>query len=188
MGPIISLDIKGIFLGLLLSMIILIVVVAHELAHALTARYFGYKTYSINMYLLGGAAIIENFESNHSHSFWVVAAGPFSNFVMALIGFVAMIPFPEGSIFAVPIGYFVIINLLLGLFNLIPAYPMDGGRILYSVLARFMKNSRAKSITHGVGLFFAGLLALLGVYALDIILIFIAGFIVYSIWSERKRR
>ena len=107
--------------------------IVHELAHAIVARRFGLRISGITLFLFGGVAELQSEPVSGSTEFWIAIAGPFASFCLALgFWFSALVsdfiglPDAALSIF----GYLAVINLVLALFNLLPAFPMDGGRVL----------------------------------------------------------
>ena len=113
-------------------------VLLHELGHSVTARHFGIRVVDITLLPIGGMARMAEMPENARVEGLVAFAGPAVNFVLALIGFVALW---AGALLGwnglgLAGSLFLYVNLVLGLFNLIPAFPMDGGRILRAFLAR----------------------------------------------------
>ena len=123
----------------------------HELGHALMARRFGLQVVDIVIWPLGGMARISDFPADPRTEAWVAAAGPLVNLILAALaaplvlltgGSGAAFEFTRGGGLGVSpdsgglLSLFVVINLAFGLINLIPAFPMDGGRLLRSFLAR----------------------------------------------------
>ena len=105
-------------------------VVLHELGHALAARGFGLHTDSITLYPFGGVARIRADGLTPVAEFVVAIAGPAVNVALALAAGAAYLVFP-----AAPLLVFAGLNVGMGLFNLVPAFPMDGGRVLRALLA-----------------------------------------------------
>lgn len=107
--------------------------VGHELAHALTARRFGIETRNITLFLFGGVAELAREPSKPMHEFWIAAAGPAMSLAFAFAFWVfagtGSVLFGTGPVVEV-LRYLGLINLVLALFNLLPAFPLDGGRIL----------------------------------------------------------
>jgi Zn-dependent protease len=125
-------------------------VILHELGHALAARRFGIGTDNITLYPMGGVASIERMPEDPDQEIVIALAGPAVNFVLAaLAGWVWM-----ASQSPVALG-FVVSNVGMGLFNLIPAFPMDGGRVLRAVLARHMGWMPASRLAIRIGRVFA---------------------------------
>jgi Zn-dependent protease len=166
-------------------------VVLHELGHALTARAFGVRTREIVLYPIGGIARLENMPRGWAELV-IALAGPLVNlflagFLMAVIIALAL-PMPEALGVATDLGGFVwslfIANMLLFAFNLIPAFPMDGGRILRAGLALRMADERATQIAATVGQGFAIFFALVGILQKEPVLILIAFFVFLGAGQE----
>ncbi len=107
-------------------------IVYHELAHALVARYYQIKIAGITLFIFGGVAELEDEPPTAKSEFLVAIAGPISSYLLAgalyLLTGILPVTLPE-PIFAV-LSYLTLINLVLATFNLIPAFPLDGGRML----------------------------------------------------------
>ena len=162
-----SLALTGILLVLLCC--VFGCVLLHEFGHALAARYFGVQTRDIILTPIGGLARLVRMPKNPSHEFLITLAGPMVN--LGIAGLAAVYLAIAGPGFALrqqistgdlPVFLFYI-NLFLFAFNLIPAFPMDGGRILRAMLASFMKFETATLIAGSVGQVLA---VALGVYGL----------------------
>lgn len=146
-------------------------VILHELGHALTARRFGIVTRDITLLPIGGMARLERMPERPSQEMLVAVAGPLVSFALA-----AVLGFVGWALNLTPIGEVARINLMLGTFNLLPAFPMDGGRILRAGLAWRGDPRRATRIAVTVGQATAMVLGLLGLFG-NPILVAIAGFI-----------
>lgn len=173
-------------------------IVFHELAHSLVARIFGLKIKGITLFIFGGMAEMANDPKNPITEFMMAIAGPIGSFILAgifylivLIGSAIGIGQPIVTVFA----YLAFINTILAFFNLIPAFPMDGGRVLRSILWHYTGN-KAKA-THiavrgghffGVGLIVFGIAsALTGNFVAGIWMGLIGMFIQRSAASEDFR-
>ncbi len=110
-------------------------VLAHELSHALVARRFGLKVEGITLFIFGGATTIDEDSRTPREEAWIALAGPVTSLLIGLVllGVDLLIAQPQ---LAALLGWLGFINVLLGLFNLIPGFPMDGGRVLRAVLWR----------------------------------------------------
>jgi len=142
-------------------------VIAHELSHATVARRFGVEMRGITLFIFGGVAEMTQEPPSPKVEFWIAVAGPIASFVVGGLLFAA------GAVLALPtaaaavIGYLAVINVVLAVFNLIPAFPLDGGRILRSILWHWKSSLRwATRITSGIGAGFGYLLIGLGVLQL----------------------
>jgi Zn-dependent protease/CBS domain-containing protein len=167
-------------------------VLLHEFGHALVSRRYGIRTLEIVMFPIGGIAYLER-NPGIREEFWIAIAGPLVNFFIAagLFGYLlatgqlapveqAMEPADTHLLQRIAIG-----NLILGLFNLLPALPMDGGRILRSLLARKRSEMEATRLAARIG---TGLAVMMGLYALitfQIFLLFIAFFVYLGASQER---
>jgi Zn-dependent protease len=158
-------------LGALCALALFASVVAHELAHALVARRFGVRTNAITLFLFGGVATLEHEPASPKADALIAAAGPAFSALLALAGLVPVLAVDR---FAAPgalpeaIGllgtYVVLANAVLALFNAIPAYPMDGGRVLRALLWRRSRDrDAATNIASRVGIVFAVLFVAAGV-------------------------
>lgn len=110
-------------------------VLAHEFSHAVVARRLGLKVAGITLFIFGGATTIETDSRTPRDEALIALAGPISSLAIgvALLGLGALVPQPEVRAI---VGWLGVINLVLGAFNLVPGYPMDGGRVLRAVLWR----------------------------------------------------
>ncbi len=110
-------------------------VLAHELAHSWVALARGIEVRGITLFLFGGATHADLETEDPSDELWISAVGPFTSLVLAGLLWLVSLPLPEGPIgFAV--GYLAVLNLALAIFNLVPGFPLDGGRILRSLVWR----------------------------------------------------
>ena len=148
---------EGVPSSLVLMVLFFGSVLAHEVGHMLTARVFGVRTLAIVLLPIGGAAMMEARRVTPYADLWISAAGPVVNLCIAavLLPWITVITWEPFVLVAVA-------NLLLGLFNLIPAWPMDGGRILRAVLTELVGVDRAGVWTLLVGFGFAVLFAAMG--------------------------
>ena len=110
-------------------------VLAHELSHAIVARRFGLKVGGITLFIFGGATTIEPNRASPRDEALIALAGPFSSLAIGgvLLGIGALVDVREVQAL---LGWLGVINVVLGAFNLVPGYPMDGGRVLRAILWR----------------------------------------------------
>jgi Zn-dependent protease len=160
----------------------------HELGHALTAKRYGIQTLDISILPIGGLARLERMPNSPIAEFWIAIAGPAVNVVIALV---------LASLFGIKVAVaniqnadllshslllqLIAINVSLAVFNMFPALPMDGGRILRSLLQLRMSRLRATEVSARVSRYLAGVLIIAGfIYGLHLVLIgifvLIAGF------------
>jgi len=171
-------------------------VVMHEYGHALTAQHFGIKTRDIILLPIGGVARLEKMPRNPWQEFAIAIAGPLVNLFWGGVFWILIYYLQKGfptsghdtlSAFLNPKGLpflFFAMNLSLFLFNLLPAFPMDGGRILRALLALNMGYERATLWAARVGQFMAMLFIFYSVMTYNIILTFIGIFIFYTAGLE----
>ncbi len=168
-------------------------VVLHELGQARTARRFVIGTRDITLLPIGGVARLERMPEDPLQEFLVALAGPAVNVVIAaLLGFGLVLGGGASRLFEVQFlgGSFVAqlmgANIVLVLFNLLPAFPMDGGRVLRAVLATQMSYTRATHIAAAVGQVMAIGFGLLGLYPGMQMLLFVALFVFLGAQAEAR--
>lgn len=169
--------VRGIFAIVLLFGSVLL----HELGHALVARRYGVRTREIVLLPIGGAALLVEHPREPMHELWIALAGPAVSLLLAGLGFLGGLITP-----LVALADLVFINLAIGLFNLLPAFPLDGGRALRALLARWMGNPRATRVAARIGRLIAlGLFAVAVAYG-QLVLGFIAVFVFVAAMSEER--
>jgi Zn-dependent protease len=174
---------------------IFVTVVMHELGHALAAKNYGIQTRDITLLPIGGLARLDKMPEKPIEELVVAFAGPLVNILLALItGF--FITFPENAeALAAQLSsgvnasnfflHFFIVNIVLAVFNLIPAFPMDGGRVLRALLSFQFKRHVATKIAARIGQFIAMGFILIGFYS-NPFLIFIGLFVIVSAQMETQ--
>jgi Zn-dependent protease/predicted transcriptional regulator len=189
------------------TLLLFVCVVLHELGHSLVAQAFGVKVHDITLWPVGGVARLSTMPRRPLHEFLISAAGPTVNVILAaLLAAVALSwvgptqllhTFVTGRGIArlldsQTVQSLVVLlalqNIILALFNLIPAFPLDGGRLLRSVLATFLSFRTATRTASFVGQGFA--LVLLGLSILppgNLFLALVAAFVFLAAWQERSQ-
>lgn len=168
-------------------------VVLHELGHALAARRYGIRTPRITLLPIGGVAELERMPEKPSEEIVVALAGPAVNVVVAAILILILGAQVSGDTLAAlenPSGGFLArlasVNVVLVLFNLIPAFPMDGGRVLRALLATRYTRVRATEIAGAVGQMAAFGFGFLGLVGGNPLLIFVAIFVYLAATAETQ--
>ena len=169
-------------LGAVVAVALFVCVLVHELAHCVVALRRGIKINSITLLILGGVSSIENELPDPRDELPMSLAGPLTSAALGALaaGAVYLVPRPvtaAGGVSVFLLGYLALLNAILFVFNLLPAFPMDGGRVLRAWLAQRMPLPRATKIASDVGKGFAILFFIFGVLTLNFVLIIIAIFI-----------
>ena len=165
-----------------------VAVVLHELGHSVVAMRFGFPIESITLWLFGGIASLSDQPEDWREELLIAVAGPVVSILLGVIAFLALFVIPEGQdAVRFVAGYLALMNFALAAFNLLPGFPMDGGRVLRALLTRTRPFARATKIAAEVGKAFAILLGLFGLLNLNLILIGIAFFIYIGASSEAQQ-
>lgn len=189
---------KGILFNIALVLAVFACVVLHELGHALTAKRFGIETKKITLLPIGGMASLERIPESPKEELLVTLAGPLVNVIIAMFLYF-IVPIDEfmrlnftetfETLMSFTLQNFLfslfLVNVGLVLFNIIPAFPMDGGRILRALLAMKMSRVKATQIASSIGQFMAMLFLLLGLLY-NPLLIIIALFIFLGAYGENQ--
>ncbi len=151
-------------LGLFLSIIV------HEFSHSLVARKYGMPMKGITLFIFGGVAEMGDEPPNPKAEFMMAIVGPLSSFGIAVV-FYGIYRAGHGGLFSEPVvgvvGYLAWINTILAAFNLVPAFPLDGGRVLRSIIWGIKGNLRkATRISSNIGAGFGILLIVFGVFSI----------------------
>lgn len=153
-----------IVLGLLGSVLFFGSVLVHELAHALVARRRGLRVRGILLFIFGGVSMFENEVGDAPGEAWISGVGPLTSLVLGALFWAGASAIGPGSPIGVLFAYLSFVNVALAIFNLIPAYPLDGGRVLHSVVWRLSGNQeRATAVTVVTGRILAGVIIAFGV-------------------------
>ena len=176
--------------GLLFLVLLFLCVLLHEFGHIFTARAFGVQTPYVTLLPIGGVAQLERIPEEPWEEFLIAIAGPLVNvaitILLVLVFGAALQPSAASAVdnMAIPlVNRLAAVNLFLAVFNMIPAFPMDGGRVLRALLASKFGYVRATEIAASIGQFVAFALGFIGLMY-NPILIFIAIFVYLAASSE----
>jgi Zn-dependent protease len=188
-------------LGLLLVTLVFASVLLHELGHCAMARQFGIRVLDITLWPFGGVARIEQMPAQPRSEFLIALAGPATNLAIA----VALVPpllltgvlagwdtlfstsDPLGTMtLATLLSYLAIVNIMILLFNLVPAFPVDGGRMLRAALSPGIGRDRATSIAVASGLALAVVFTVVGILQLQPVLVVTGVFIFFAAQAEAR--
>jgi Zn-dependent protease/CBS domain-containing protein len=175
--------------GVTFVVLIFVCVVLHEFGHILAARRYGVTTPDITLLPIGGVARLSRIPEHPGQELVIALAGPAVNLLIAALLFLALgaLPTLAGTDLRTP-GFDMLerlasVNLFLVLFNLIPAFPMDGGRVLRALLAYRMNYAQATQVAASIGQGVAFLLGLIGLFG-NPLLLFIALFVYLGASAE----
>ncbi|MGC8478490.1 MAG: site-2 protease family protein [Candidatus Micrarchaeia archaeon] len=152
-----------------LFVILFICVLIHELAHSITSQHYKIKVKKIVLLPIGGISVMDLDKVKPSQEFYIALAGPLASIALGII-FMAIAPFSPAGIIRQTITFTFEINLLLGVFNLIPGFPLDGGRVFRAYLEKKRNFLRATQITVKLGNI--------------VFLLFIAATIIFAIYAK----
>jgi Zn-dependent protease/CBS domain-containing protein len=156
--------------GFLSAVLLFVAVLVHELAHSLVARARGLPVKSITLFIFGGISNLEQDPPSPGVEFQVTVVGPLSSLIIAALCWVIALAMKGVPLIGAVLGYLAITNALLAFFNLIPGFPLDGGRVLRAMLWKFTGSLRTATrwatrvsqviaflfILVGIWLFFSG--------------------------------
>ncbi len=201
----------GALYGALLTLLLFAVVLLHELGHAVVAQHFGIEVHDIVLLPIGGVARLSRMPEKPEQELWVALAGPAVNLFLGLLIVPLLVggaawQVLQGNVPAWPAisspgvfnlaAFLVIVNASLLLFNMLPAFPMDGGRVLRALLAMRWPHRRATQVAVIGGRAFAVLFGALAIYTANIFLGMVSDLRVRwrgqrgasRVWAGRRRR
>ena len=173
------------FAAVLLTLVIFASVVLHEFGHAFVAAHYGIKTRSITLLPIGGIAHVERIPERPEQELAIAIAGPIVTIAIVIVLYLALRlsgqSLTANTSLAAPWSFAaqtMWVNIVLALFNLLPAFPMDGGRVLRALLAMRMSFAQATEVAARIGKVFALLFALVGLFVVgNPFLVVIAAFV-----------
>ncbi|MFB6113999.1 MAG: CBS domain-containing protein [Halodesulfurarchaeum sp.] len=175
-------------LGLAAALGLFAGIVLHELGHSLVAAHFGFPIESITLWVLGGIAKLTEQPEDWRQELYIALAGPGVSVLLGGLFFGVLFVIPSDfHVLRFLAGYLSLVNVAIAGFNLLPGFPMDGGRVLRAVLARNRPFARATQLATKVGKAMAIIMGILGLFSLNFFLIAIAFFIYIGASSEAQR-
>jgi Zn-dependent protease len=194
-------DLLGALYGVFLTLVLFVIVVLHELGHSLVAQRYGIAVYDIVLLPIGGVARLGGMPDKPAQELWVALAGPAVNLALALItgplllGGMALRNLTGAAVYrGMPavtspgwlnfVAFLLMVNVSLFLFNMLPAFPMDGGRALRALLAMKLSYRRATLVAVVGGRLFAVLFGVVGILTGNIFLTVVALFIFTGAGTE----
>lgn len=165
-------------ISLVSALLLFVSVLLHELAHSLVARARGLSVKNITLFIFGGVSNIEQEPTSPGVEFQMAVVGPVVSLLIGLLAYLLQLPFggSKSPIVAI-LAYLAVTNVLLGIFNLIPGFPLDGGRVLRSIIWKVTGSlQRATRVVTIVGQIIAYLFILWGIWQ------FFGGNILNGIW------
>jgi Zn-dependent protease len=166
-------------------------VLLHELGHSVVAQRYGIRIASIELHLLGGMAMMTEMPRTPKQEIRIAAAGPLVSFLLG--GAFLLLALGTGASFELVapravdlLAYAAAVNLAMGIFNLVPALPMDGGRIFRAVLQQRLGRLRATRTAATVSRAFGWIFIIVGVFYGPISLAFVGGLLFLMVRAEER--
>jgi len=174
-------------LGAAAAIGLFVCVLLHEFGHSLVAMRYGYEIESITLWLFGGVARFTEMPEEWRQEFTIAVAGPIVSLGLGVVAYAGFLVLPTAlDPVKFVVGYLALTNVVLAAFNMLPGFPMDGGRVLRALLARTRPHAQATKIAAEVGKIFAFLLGIFGLFT-NLFLIALAFFIYIGASSEAQQ-
>ncbi len=173
-------------LGLAAAVGLFLSVLTHELGHSFVGQRYGAKIKEITLWLLGGVAQFEEMPKGRGAEAVIAIAGPLTSVALAGLTWLVVQTAPLGAAAGFVLIYLVFANIALAVFNLLPALPLDGGRVLRSLLALRLGELRATEISASISRGLAVLLGIAGLLGFNFFLVLIAFFIYTAVGAEAQ--
>jgi Zn-dependent protease/CBS domain-containing protein len=162
-------------------------ILCHEFGHSVVAMRHGYEIESITLWLFGGVARFVEMPENWKQELTIAIAGPVVSVGLGIVAYLGVLVVPGGfPAVRFVLAYLALTNVALAIFNMLPGFPMDGGRVLRALLARKRTHARATQLAAEVGKLFAVGLAIVGLFA-NLFLIALAFFIYIAASTEAQQ-
>lgn len=179
----------GILYGGIFFALVILSTIFHEQGHALIAERNGIEAYKIVIFALGAAVFLDpiGFVNNPKKELKCAIAGPIASLILAILFMIPILIYPYRNIFTTMCSYMFVVNLVMCLFNLIPCYPMDGGKVLNPLLSMKLGVVRAINISSIISYVLSGGLLLLCVYYKLYWMVITFAFIIIFAYLQRKQ-
>ena len=149
------------------AVMLFVCVLFHEFGHSLVAQHYKISVGRITLFIFGGVSMITAEPPSASAEFWIAIAGPIVSFALAFLCWESRLFFPGGSPLWALAEYLALLNFILGLFNLVPGFPLDGGRVMRAIVWGVTRSfQRATSIAANTGRFFGYAMIFWGIWLL----------------------
>ncbi|QIO21585.1 site-2 protease family protein [Haloarcula sp. JP-L23] len=173
--------------GTLAAVGLFVSVTLHELGHAWAAMRYDLEVESITLWILGGLASFKQMPREWNREFWIAVAGPITSVAVGAVCYAGVLALPaSATVTLFVVGWLAVTNVMLAVFNMVPAFPMDGGRVLRALLARNRPYASATRIAARIGTAFAVLFAVFGALTFSPLLILLALFIYAAATGESR--
>ena len=174
-------------IGTLAAVGLFVSVTLHELGHSWVALRYDIGIESITLWILGGLAALERVPREWDRELWIALAGPAVSVLVGVVCWGLTLLTPASlPIVRFTFGWLALTNVSLTVFNLLPAFPMDGGRVLRALLARRRPYAVATRLAARIGVLFAVLFAVVGVIGFNVILVLLALFVYGAATTESR--
>jgi Zn-dependent protease len=176
------------FFGTLAAVGLFVSVALHELGHSVVAMSKGIRVREILLLPIGGIAQLERMTSRPRDELHIAIAGPLTSLAVALVFYAAahLIALMGLASLALVLATLAAVNLVLAVFNMLPAFPMDGGRVLRAAMTPRIGRMEATRLASGIGRFLAVLLGIWGLYIFNLLTVAIAIFVYFAAGAEYR--
>lgn len=173
-------------LGLIAAIGLFVSILVHELGHSVVARRYGVYVKRIILWVLGGLAQFEQLPRQRGAEALIAIAGPITSFLVGALCWILFLSVRANATLAFVFAYLSYMNVFLATFNLLPALPLDGGRVLRSLLALRVSYLRATQVSARISKSLAVLMGLLGFVFFNVFFVLIAFFVYMAVSGESQ--
>ncbi len=184
-GPLLTPE-GRIYAGVVVAVGLFVSVLLHELGHAVVAMREGVGVEQITLWILGGLAMLKGITRDPRSEAKIAIAGPVVSMALGVIPLAVFAIVDLGPFVTFPALYLGYLNVTLAIFNMLPAFPLDGGRVLRAMLGFRMSFAKATNVASNIGKGMAVLMGLVGLFSTSFLLMFIALFVYMAASQEAK--